>query len=114
MGTVPDVTALADQINDIDEFIAWYCSEPRIAFSRVVVTRYRLSLEARGLVASSINQRPAAVRRLAYEAADCGLLSPELAAGIRRVKGVKQLGRGSGKLADSRPVLAHAGRHRGR
>jgi hypothetical protein len=32
------------------------------------------------------------VRRLAYEAADSGLLSPELAAGIRRVKGVKALG----------------------
>ena len=32
------------------------------------------------------------MRRLAYEAADAGLLSPELAAGIRRVKGVKQLG----------------------
>ncbi len=27
----------------IDEFIAWYCSEPRLAFSRVVVTRYRLT-----------------------------------------------------------------------
>ena len=33
-----------------------------------------------------------AVRRLAYEAADCGLLSPDLAAGIRRDKGVKRLG----------------------
>jgi site-specific recombinase XerD len=32
------------------------------------------------------------VRRLAYEAADSGLLSPELAAGIRRVKGAKRLG----------------------
>ncbi|HEV3330828.1 MAG TPA: tyrosine-type recombinase/integrase [Bryobacteraceae bacterium] len=32
------------------------------------------------------------MRRLAYEAADAGLLSPELAAGIRRVKGVKKLG----------------------
>jgi len=29
---------------------------------------------------------------LAYEAADAGLLSPQLAAGIRRVKGVKKLG----------------------
>ena len=29
---------------------------------------------------------------MAYEAADCGLLSPDLAAGIRRVKGVKKLG----------------------
>jgi site-specific recombinase XerD len=33
-----------------------------------------------------------AVRRLAYTAADCGLLSPDLAAGIRRVKGVKKIG----------------------
>jgi site-specific recombinase XerD len=36
--------------------------------------------------------RLAAVRRLAYEASDCGLLSPDLAAGIRRVKGAKRLG----------------------
>jgi site-specific recombinase XerD len=41
--------------------------------------------------------RLAAVRRLAYEAADSGLLSPELAAGIRRVKGVKKLGVRLGK-----------------
>ena len=32
------------------------------------------------------------VRRFAYEAADSGLLSPELAAGIRRVKEAKKLG----------------------
>jgi hypothetical protein len=36
--------------------------------------------------------RLGAVRRLAYEAADCGLLSADLTAGIRRVKGVKKLG----------------------
>ena len=39
-----------------------------------------------------INVRLAAVRRLAYEASDTGLLSPDLAAGIRRVKGAKRLG----------------------
>jgi site-specific recombinase XerD len=54
--------------------------------------RYRLELEARRLASSSINLRLAAVRRLAYEAADTGLLSPELAAGIRRVKGAKRIG----------------------
>lgn len=80
----------------IEEFIAWYCSEPRLAFNRIVLIRYRMHLEARGLSAATINQRLAAVRRLAYEAADCGLLSPELAAGIRRVKGVKQLGHRAG------------------
>lgn len=44
------------------------------------------------MAANTINQQLAAVRRLAYEASDAGLLSPELAAGINRVKGVKQLG----------------------
>jgi site-specific recombinase XerD len=76
----------------IDEFIQWYCSEPRLSFNKVVVTRFRIALENRGFAAGTINGRLAAVRRLAYEAADAGLLSPELAAGIRRVKGVKKLG----------------------
>lgn len=76
----------------IDEFIQWYCSEPRLSFSKVVVTRFRIFLENRNLAAGTINGRLAAVRRLAYEAADAGLLSLELAAGVRRVKGVKKLG----------------------
>jgi hypothetical protein len=76
----------------IDEFIAWYCSEPRLSFSKGVVTRYRIHLESRKLAPGTINGRLAAVRRLAYEAADSGLLSPDLAAGIRRVKGPKNLG----------------------
>ncbi len=40
----------------------------------------------------TINLRLAAVRRLANEAADCGLLSADLAAGIRRVMGAKRFG----------------------
>jgi site-specific recombinase XerD len=76
----------------IDEFINWYCSEPRLAFNRTVVLRYRFFLEQKNMAPSTINVRLAAVRRLAYEAADAGLLSPELAAGIARVKGAKRLG----------------------
>jgi integrase len=76
----------------IDEFVAWYCSEPRLAFNKTVVLRYRFYLEERCLASGTINVRMAAVRRLAYEAADSGLLSPELAAGIHRVKGVGKLG----------------------
>ena len=76
----------------IDEFIEWYCLEPRLSFNRTVVMRYRNHLESRSLAPGTINVRLAAVRRLAYEAADAGLLSPELAAGIRRVKGLKKLG----------------------
>jgi site-specific recombinase XerD len=74
------------------KFIAWYCSEPRLSFNRIVLTRYRIHLESRHLAPGTINGRLAAVRRLAYEAADSGLLSPELAAGIRRVKDAKYLG----------------------
>jgi site-specific recombinase XerD len=76
----------------IDEFVDWYCSEPRLSFSRTVVVRYRMHLESRKRAPGTVNLRPGAVRRLAYEAADCGLLSPDLASGIRRVKGVKKLG----------------------
>ena len=76
----------------INEFVDWYCSEPRLAFNRIVVLRYRSHLESRQLAPGTINLRLGAVRRLAYEAADCGLLSADLAAGIRRVKGVKKLG----------------------
>src|SRR5262244_986633 len=76
----------------IDEFVDWYCSEPRLAFNRIVVLRYRSHLESRQLAPGTINLRLGAVRRLAYEAADCGLLSADVAAGIRRVKGVKKLG----------------------
>jgi integrase len=76
----------------IEDFITWYCSEPRLAFGRTVVLRYRYELEARRLAPATINLRLAAVRRLAYEASDNGLLNPDMAAGIRRVKGAKRLG----------------------
>ena len=81
----------------IREFTDWYCSEPRLAFNKTVVTRYRIFLEQAHYAASTINLRLAAVRRLAYEASDAGLLSPDLAAGIRRVKGVRKHGVRIGK-----------------
>jgi integrase len=76
----------------IREFVAWYCSEPRLAFNRTVVLQYRIHLEQRKYAPATINLRLAAVRRIAYEAADAGLLSPELAAGVRRVKRVRRVG----------------------
>src|SRR5215469_15588483 len=76
----------------ITDFVAWYCSEPRLALNRTVVLRYRIYLEQKHYAATTINLRLAAVRRVAFEAADSGLLSPELAAVIRRVKGVRRIG----------------------
>ena len=84
----------------IEELISWYCSEPRLAFNRTVVVRYRFVLEQKNLAPSTINVRLAAGRRLAYEAFHTGLLSPELAAGIRRVKGAKRLGHQDWQMAE--------------
>jgi site-specific recombinase XerC len=80
----------------IDRFIAWYCSEPRLTFNLSVVVRYRSFLERLSLSAATINLHLLAIRRLTDESAESGWLSPELAIGIRRVKGVKLLGRKMG------------------
>src|SRR5437868_11120227 len=62
----------------IDEFVEWYCSEPRLSFNRTVVLPYRIHLESRKLAPGTVNLRLGAVRRVAYEASDCGLLSADL------------------------------------
>lgn len=51
-----------------DEFLEWYCSEPRLSFNLSVVLRYRIHLESRNLAPSAVNLRLNVVRRLAFEA----------------------------------------------
>jgi site-specific recombinase XerC len=77
----------------INRFIAWYCSEPRLTFNRSVVVRYRSHLEGLLLSPATINSHLSAIRRLADESAETGWLTPEVAIGIRRVQGMKRLGR---------------------
>jgi hypothetical protein len=50
--------------------------EPRLAFNRGVVLRYRIFLEQKRYAATTIDLRLAAVGRVAFEAAVSGLLSP--------------------------------------
>src|SRR6202140_3090500 len=76
----------------LDEFFAWYELEPRAGLTKATVSAWRVSLEARALGSVSINVRITAVRKLAVEAADNGLLAPELASGIARIKGVRSHG----------------------
>jgi site-specific recombinase XerD len=80
----------------LDEFLSWYASEPRGGFTKATVSAFRAHLEERGLAPASISVRLAAVRKLATEAADNGLMAPELAAGIARVKSPHQLGTRTG------------------
>jgi len=68
----------------IDEFIAWYCSEPRLSFNKTVVTRYRINLESRQLAAGTINVRLAACAdsRMRRPIPDCSAPnSPRVSAG---------------------------------
>src|SRR6202041_787420 len=76
----------------LNEFMAWFQEAPRPGFTKATVSAWRVSLEDRGLGSSSIIIRMSAIRKLATEAADNGLLAPELAQGISRVKSAKSTG----------------------
>jgi site-specific recombinase XerD len=76
----------------LDEFMGWFQQAPRPGFTKATVSAWRVSLEDRRLGSSSIIIRMSAIRKLAAEAADNGLLAPELAAAISRVKSAKTQG----------------------
>jgi site-specific recombinase XerC len=77
----------------LDELFNWYQREQPGPLCKAVVQRYKAAvLEGRGLAASSVNAHLAALRKLATEAADNGLLDAEVARAIGRVKGVKAQG----------------------
>src|SRR5712664_4520078 len=63
----------------LTEFLAWFRQAPRPGFSKATVSAWRASLEARRLGSSSIIIRMSAIRKLAGEAVDNGLLAPDLA-----------------------------------
>jgi integrase len=80
----------------LDDFFEWWEGQGRPPFARATVQAHRAWLEDRGYSPSTINQRLAAVRKLAREAALNGVLAPEIAAGIDQVPGAKQRGTRAG------------------
>ena len=76
----------------VADFLRWHRATGGCGFNKAIVQQYRAQLENAGLAPSTINLKLTAVRRLATEAADNGLLAPELASGIARVKGVRSAG----------------------
>jgi site-specific recombinase XerC len=82
----------------LEHFARWAKEEGQgTAFGKALVQRYRSRLEENGLASSSINVQLAALRKLAMEAADNGLLDPAVASAIGRVKGAPQKGRRIGR-----------------
>jgi hypothetical protein len=93
LGDSFDRPTLFANVLGVDTFALHEIVSPKVIYWQAYFWGiYRFFLEQKNLTPSTINVRLAAVRRLAYEASDTGLLSPELAAGIRRVKGAKRLG----------------------
>lgn len=74
------------------DFLDWYERNGRPGFTKANINTYREFMLTSGKSRSSINQALSAIRKLASEAADNGLVPPTLAYGVERVKGVKQEG----------------------
>jgi len=74
----------------LKDFFAWYSAEARPPLSRAIVQQYRSVLESAGLATASINLRLSAIRKLAAEAAENGLLDRSVAPGIVSLKGVRR------------------------
>lgn len=78
------------------DFFHWHRGVGRPQLNKAVVQRYAAGLREAGMSASSVNLRLSAIRKLAAEAADNGLLDAQVAGGIRAVKGARQEGRRTG------------------
>jgi integrase len=74
------------------DFLDWYEEHGRPGFSRATIHASGEALLQAGKSRSSINQALSAIRKLAAEAADNGLVPPALAYGVERVRGVRQEG----------------------
>ena len=80
----------------LTDFLAWHADQGRPPLSKALVQHYKVVLEESGLSPSTINLRLSAIRKLAREAADNGMIDQTLANGIKAVKGVKTAGVRSG------------------
>jgi site-specific recombinase XerD len=94
----------------MDQFREWSeRQQDPVGFNKAAVQRWRADLEAQGLSAATVSLRMSAVRRLALEASDNGLLDRDTAAAIGRAKGPRPGGIRSGRrlaLAEAENLLS--------
>jgi site-specific recombinase XerD len=92
----------------LTDFITWHVASGQNGLTKASVAAHITHLRDTGVGASSINQRLAAIRKLALECADNGLIDHATAQAIARVAGVKETGKRLGNwltLAQAQAML---------
>jgi len=84
----------------LDDFLAWYENTGKRGLTKAVVAEYKVELQRKGYAPATINQKLSAIRKLAAEAADNGLMDDQLANGVKALKGVPMSGVRTGNWLD--------------
>ena len=90
----------------LNDFIVWYQTSGQSTLNKAAVNAHVAALRAEGVSASSINQRLTAIRKLAQEAADNGLIDHSTAQAIGRAEGVRTEGKRLGNWLSQKDAQA--------
>jgi len=90
----------------LNDFLVWYQQSGQTTLNKATVNAHKDSLLSADVPASSINQRLTAIKKLAQESADNGLIDEKLFTAIKRVKGIKQTGAKLGTWLDKEQSAA--------
>lgn len=78
-----------DYSRALNDFLVWYRQTDQVILNRATVNAHVKALKDKGVTDSSINQRLAAIRKLAKEAVNNGLIDDATASGINRIENIK-------------------------
>lgn len=77
----------------LTDFMTWHRETDQRGFNKATVQAHVTALRAQGVSASSVNQRLTAIRKLATELADNGVIDHSTAQAVSRVEGVRKEGK---------------------
>ena len=77
----------------LTDFMSWYAGAGLTGFNKATVQAHVTALRSKGVSASSINQRLTAIRKLANELADNGIIDHATAQAINRTEGIRKEGK---------------------
>ncbi len=90
----------------LTDFVGWFQESGHSGLSKAAVNAHVTALRAGGTSASSINQRLTAIRKLASEAADNGLIDYATAQAIAKAEGVRSAGKRLGNWLSKQDAQA--------